>query len=145
MKILISRCLLGCPCRYDGKDNLIDGIKEKLKDHELVDICPEVDGGMTVPRDPSEISAGRVINIKGKDVTSFFEKGAQIALKKANDEDIKLALLKAKSPSCGHGKIYDGTFSKKLIKGNGICADLLEKNGLKIFSEEEFNDFIKFL
>lgn len=145
MKILISRCLLGCPCRYDGKDNLIDDIKEKLKDHVLVDICPEVDGGMTIPRPPSEISNSRVVNIKGEDVTTYFEKGAEIALKKAQDNEIKIAILKSKSPSCGHGKIYDGTFSKKLIRGNGICADLLEKNGIKIFNEEEFNDFIKFL
>lgn len=140
MKILVSRCLLGINCRYDGGNNLIANLKSKFKGIEFVDICPEVDSKMETPRNPSEISEGKVLDKSGKDVTDFFEKGAQIALDVAQKENIKFALLKAKSPSCGSNYIYDGTFTGKIIKSDGKTAELLKKNGISVFTENELDE-----
>lgn len=133
--VLISACLLGINCKYSGGNNYkkqVDLLKEK---YNLIPICPEIYGGLETPRDPSEIVDSKVLNKKGIDVTYQFKKGAEETLKLAEFYKVKLAILKEKSPSCGFEEIYDGTFSGKLKKGNGITAELLFKNGIKIIGE----------
>lgn len=146
MDILISACLMGCSCRYDGKDNFIDNFFEKYKDLNFIKVCPEVESGMSTPRNPSEIKNNKVFDNLGNDNTVLFKKGASIALEKALDNDIKVAILKAKSPSCGKDHIYDGSFTKTLVKGDGFSARLLKDNGVRVFTEkelDEFGDYIK--
>lgn len=135
--ILVSACLVGENCKYNGKNNKNDKVIEFLKDKEYIKICPEVLGGLETPRYPSEIQGDKVINIKGEDVTEYFQKGAEETLKIAMDNNPSLIILKAKSPSCGCGEIYDGSFSEKLITGNGITCQLLYDNGYKIITEKE--------
>jgi len=132
-KLLISSCLLGQKTSYKGSANYNYIISELLKDKfEFIETCPEVEGGMSIPRLPSEKNGDKVINIKGVDVTDEFEIGAEKALEKVLKNNIKLALLKGKSPSCGIDSIYDGTFKKNIIFGNGITADKLLLNGIDI-------------
>ena len=145
MNVLISRCLLGINCRYDGKNNEIKNLKEKFPQINFIDVCPEVDSGMKTPRKPCEIKNSKVINIDGKDFTKNFKKGGEIALKICKKNKIKLALLKAKSPSCGKDLIYDGNFNKNLIKADGITCQILKENGIIIFSEKELDDFYSYL
>lgn len=139
MNILISACLLGVNCRYDGGGKLLKDI-EKLKEiYNLIPVCPEILGGLGIPREPAEIRNGRVINRKGEDVSQYFIKGAKETLRLTKLLNCKLAILKERSPSCGFGKIYDGSFSGKLIDGNGITAELLSKNGIKIVGESQID------
>ena len=133
-KILVSACLLGTNCKYNGGNNYDPSIDEYLKDYEIIPICPEVLGGLSTPRHPSEIKDNKVINNKGEDVTSFFIKGAELTLEIAKKHNVKKALLKAKSPSCGNGKIYDGTFTDTLTEGDGITTKLLKENGIEIIT-----------
>ena len=135
MNILVSACLLGTACRYDGKSKPNDKILELLKKHTLIPVCPEQLGGLATPRFPSEIKGDRVISKVGTDVTKEYEKGAAEALKIAKLYNCKLAILKEKSPSCGYNKVYDGTFSKTLIDRQGITAKLLSENGIKVIGE----------
>ncbi|MEI0517082.1 DUF523 domain-containing protein [Brachyspira murdochii] len=136
MNILVSACLLGVKCRYDGNDNKSDIIIKLISSgYNIIPVCPEQLGGLTTPRKPAEIINGKVINIDNEDVTENFIKGADEVLKLSKLYNIELAILKEKSPSCGFGEIYDGTFNKVLIKGNGICADLLSNNNVKIIGE----------
>lgn len=137
MKLLVSACLLGINCKYNGKNNKNEKILELLKDHDLIPVCPETLGGLQTPRIPSEIQNNKVITKDGKDVTKEYQKGAQEALKIAKLYDCKVAILKEKSPSCGCGKIYDGTFSKTLINGDGITTRLLKENNIKIIGESD--------
>ncbi len=137
MKVLVSNCLLGINCRYKGDNCKNENVLEFLKDKEVIGICPEVEGGLPTPRDPSEIVNDKVISKAGKDVTYEYKKGASIALKLAQDNKVDLVLFKAKSPSCGSGLIYDGTFTGNKIPGNGIAADLLIKHGFKVITEED--------
>lgn len=142
MNILISACLLGVNCRYDGGGKLIDEI-DKLKNKcNFIPICPEIYGGLETPRIPAELINGRVINRKGKDVTENFIRGARETLHLAKLFNCKYALLKERSPSCGYGEIYDGSFSGKLVKGNGITADLLVSEGIKVFGESEISNLL---
>ncbi|MCD6247463.1 MAG: DUF523 domain-containing protein [Candidatus Diapherotrites archaeon] len=134
---LCSACLLGIKCRYDGKDNLNERVIELAKREKLIPVCPEQLGGLPTPREPAEIQGNRVVTYSGKDVTEYFERGAKKVLKIAKLLGIKEAILKQKSPSCGSGKIYDGTFSGRIIEGDGITARLLKKNGIRVISEEE--------
>lgn len=134
---IVSACLAGLPCRWDGKTVPDDKIVELIKKGEAIPICPEQLGGLTTPREPSEISGNKVLSRVGIDVTAQFKRGAEIALETALRFGCKKAILKAKSPSCGKGKVYDGTFSGKLIEGNGLTAELLMKNGIEIFTENE--------
>lgn len=133
-KILVSACLLGTNCKYSGGNNYSDEVMEFLKDYETIPICPEQLGGLPTPRPASEIVGDKVINIEGNDVTSNYIKGAEEALKIAKMLGIKKALLKAKSPSCGNGKIYDGTFTNTLIEGDGITTKLLKENDIKVIT-----------
>lgn len=133
---VISRCLLGEKCRYDGCCKKIENLDSLKKKYRLIPVCPEEMGGLETPRLPSEIRDGRVYMCDGKDVTAQFEKGAILALKKAKENNCVVAVLKSKSPSCGNGKIYDGTFSGKLTTGDGIFAKMLKENGIyEIYDE----------
>lgn len=140
---IISACLLGENCKYNGGNNLNEKVRAIAKGCNYIAVCPEVAGGCPTPRAPAEIRDGRVYNIQGEDLTDEFREGAALELAKARaiadrlGEEIELAVLKSKSPSCGCGQIYDGTFTHTLVPGDGIFAQLLKKNGIKIISEEE--------
>ena len=131
-KILVSACLAGVNCKYDGGNNENKKIIELIKNKDVILICPEQLGGLKTPRIPAEIQKTKVINKDNIDVTKEYKKGAEEVLNLAKKFNIKKAILKSKSPSCGKGKIYDGTFSNNLIDGNGITTELLEKNGIKV-------------
>lgn len=137
MKILVSSCLLGENCRYKGDNCRNDKVVEFCKNHTVFSVCPEVLGGMSTPRNPSERVGSLVLSSKGADVTEFYNKGAEIALSVAKANNVDLCILKAKSPSCGSGIIYDGSFSGKLTQGFGVTAELLTKNGFKVISEND--------
>jgi len=142
-KILISACLLGEYVRYDGGNSDIRDNKliKKLLNHDmLIPICPEVLGGLNTPRVAVELKAEKAINKNGIDKTIEFKKGANIALHVAQANNIKIAIMKSKSPSCGSDNIYDGTFSKSLIKGDGITVKTLKKHNIKIFTENDLNE-----
>lgn len=140
MKVLVSACLLGDNCKYSGGNNYSKEVEFYLKGKEYVKVCPECLGGLDIPRNPSEIVGERVIDKLGKDVTEAFKKGAIETLKIAKQEEIKEAIFKSNSPSCGCGKIYDGTFSNKLTNGDGITTRLLKENGIKVISSSEFEE-----
>lgn len=133
-KILVSACLLGLNCKYDGGNNYSEEIDEFLKDYDVIPICPEIMGGLPTPRVPSEVLGDKVITKEGKDVTLQFKKGAEEVLFLAKKYNIKKALLKAKSPSCGNGQIYDGSFSHTLVDGDGVTAKLLKENGIEVIT-----------
>jgi len=133
--ILVSACLLGANCRYDGNNGKNEDVLALLDQYHLVPVCPEQLGGMQTPRPPAERRGESVINQLDQDVTDFFVKGAKETLKLAGIYGCKRAILKERSPSCGHGMIYDGTFSGKKIPGNGVTAALLEDNGIKVIGE----------
>lgn len=135
--ILISLCLVGIDCKYNGGNNLIDQLDELKQKYNLIPFCPEITGGMPTPRLSVEIVNGRVVNHLGEDYTKEFEKGARDALKIAKMLDCKKAILQVRSPSCGYGRIYDGTFSGRLKEGNGVTAALLEANGIEIYPSDE--------
>lgn len=152
MKILISSCLLGEDVKYDGNNNSIaygssftfnekETFMDILCENEIYSFCPEVSGGLSVPRVTSEIvSTTKPFIVKNKndeDVTINFLLGARNTLELCKTQNIKVALLKAKSPSCGNKEIYDGTFTSTLIEGQGLTAKLLSENGIKIFNENE--------
>ena len=140
--VLVSGCLLGLDCRYDGGSNYIEEI-EKLKVLvNLIPVCPEQLGGLTTPRQPSEIQSEKVISKTGTDVTAEYEKGAGEALKLAQFFGCRCAILKARSPSCGSGVIYDGTFSKTKIAGDGKTAELLKANGIRVYTEFDLEQFL---
>ena len=142
-KIIVSACLLGCECRYDGKKKPHQQVIDLSEKHALIPICPEQMGGLPTPRIPSEVRGDKVINSEGKDVTNEYHKGATMALNIAKLNAAKIAILKAKSPSCGKGKIYDGTFSSQLIDGNGITVRLFLENGIEVYTENEINEIEK--
>lgn len=137
--ILVSACLLGINCQYNGESDFTRELLEFLKDKgEFIAVCPEVLGGLPIPRDGAEIVGKKVKTAAGKDVTKQFIEGAKKVFKIAKENNVKLAILKAKSPSCGVGWIYDGTFSRNLIKGDGMTAALLKKNKIKVLTEKDF-------
>lgn len=136
-KVLISACLIGENCRYDGTNKEIKKLKNLTKYYDLIPICPEVSGGLKIPRYKSEILNDKVINEKGKDVSEQFSDGAYWTYCIAVKFKIKLAILKDKSPSCGVYNVYDGTFSNKLVDGSGITARKLKENNIKVINEDE--------
>ena len=149
-KILVSACLLGEKCRYDGNDNLIPEIAKKLNADNIVPCCPEVLGGLSTPREPAEIIGGSaadiltgnayVITKNGADVTKEFVAGAYETLELAKENNITIAILKERSPSCGSCMIYDGAFNGSKIAGAGLTTALLRQHGISIYSEENFNE-----
>lgn len=146
-KIMVSACLVGMKCRYDETASLIPELRQLMLEGKAIAVCPEVLGGGTTPRDPAEIvvvnGERKVYNNKKTEVTESFVIGAERALEVAKKSNIKLAILKSKSPSCGCGKIYDGTFSHTLIHGDGIAATLLKENGIRVINSDDFIECIK--
>jgi len=134
---LCSACLLGIKCRWDAKSKPDKRVIVLAKKEILIPVCPEQLGGLSTPREPAEQKDDKVITKSGKDVTKNFLQGAKQVLKLAKLFNIKQAILKQKSPSCGCGKIYDGTFSGTIIKGDGVTADLLKKNKIQVITEED--------
>lgn len=137
MKILVSACLLGKNCKYNGGNNLNQGVLEFIEGHEIIGVCPEQLGGLSTPRLPAEIVAGLVTNKEGVSVDNEFRKGAQEALAVALENKVDLAILQSRSPSCGVKEIYDGSFSGKKIKGQGVFAKLLSARGIKVLDAED--------
>ena len=137
-KVLVSACLLGIKVRFDGESKANEELIEKLNNYEFIPVCPEVWGGLPTPRVPSEIINDKVINKDGIDVTDNYMRGAMETLELARKFNIKKAILKSKSPSCGKSKIYDGSFTGTLVDGNGITTRLLIENGIEVLTEDEF-------
>ena len=137
--LLISRCLLGAPCRYDGKSKPLaaETLQALRARYDLIPVCPEVLGGLPTPRTPSERQGSRVVMKTGADVTKEYRRGAEAALQAARENHVCAAVLKERSPSCGKGKIYDGTFTGTLTKGNGVTADVLLNAGFTVYGESE--------
>ena len=133
---------MGENCKYNGKNNIID-ISQLKECFELIPVCPECFGGLPIPREPPEMKIGRVYQKNGNDVTDEFIYGAEQTLYIAEEKNCVAALLKENSPSCGYGNIYDGSFSGKLISGNGITAELLNSKGIAVFGESRINTMIE--
>ena len=134
---ICSACLLGVKCRYDGKSKPNDKVIKLAKSKILIPVCPEQLGGLSTPREPAEQKERKVITKSGKDVTKNFKEGAEQVLKLAKLFNIKVAILKQRSPSCGSGQIYDGSFSGMIIKGDGVTTSLLKSKGIKVITEED--------
>ncbi len=143
MKIMVSACLLGDNVKYDGTNNKNNDLIEFLKDYEIVKVCPEVLGGLSIPRVPAEILNDRVINKDGIDVTNEYINGASKTLEIAKNNNIKVAILKKNSPSCGSNTIYDGTFSHTIINGDGITARILKNNGIIVLNEDNYKEYFE--
>lgn len=141
--ILVSACLLGVCCRYDGESKPNQNVIKLREKFTLIPICPEVDGGLPTPRTPSEGVGDRVLMRDGKDVTDNFRLGAQLALERARTFSCTAAVLKARSPSCGSNSIYDGSFSGTLTEGDGVAAKLLKENGIDVYTEDEIDRLIE--
>lgn len=141
-RILISACLVGDNCRYDGKNNLSPKIAALLEKYELVPFCPECEGGLKTPRTPSERQGDKVITKDGRNVTKQYERGAELAWNICFYLKIKVAILKENSPSCGVHKIHDGSFSGKLIEGVGTTTELLKEKGINVISEDEIDTLL---
>lgn len=142
--LLISACLFGSNCKYSGGNNALPAAAlARLKArYRLIPACPETAGGLPIPRQPSERIGERVISKIGHDVTAEFEKGADVAIALARRYGCRKALLKANSPSCGSGRIYDGTFTGTLIDGDGAAAEKLRALGVAVYSEKELDKLI---
>jgi uncharacterized protein YbbK (DUF523 family) len=145
--ILVSACLAGCKCRYDGGADLTKKVSDLVAEGRAIQVCPEEDGGLPTPRPPAEIVGGdghdvlagraRVMTADGRDVTDIYLKGAEIALEAARAAGVKKAVLKSRSPSCGKGVVYDGTFSRTRTQGDGVTAALLTQNGIQVVTERD--------
>ncbi len=136
-KILVSACLFGNNCRYKGDNCKNEKVLALGKEYELIPICPEQMGGLSTPRNPAERVGDKIISSAGVDVSKEYRAGAELALKLAKENDVEFCVLKANSPSCGKGTIYDGTFSGGKINGNGVTTELLEANGFKVYTEND--------
>lgn len=132
---IVSGCLAGLCCRYDGGDNADERVMQLVAEGKAIPVCPEQLGGLTTPRPSCEISGGKIVSKEGVDVTESFIRGAKEALKLAKLAGSKKAILKARSPSCGIGKIYDGTFNGNLIDGDGLFAAMLREEGFELETE----------
>ena len=145
MKILVSACLLGINCKYDGGNNLSEWLIRLAEQHELIPVCPETLGGLKAPRSPCEIVNGVVMNRDGECVDSAFRTGAEAALRIAMEQSVGCAILQSRSPSCGVNEIYDGTFTGKRIKGQGVFAFLLAQNGFPVFDVADAMEKIRLI
>lgn len=140
---IISGCLLGHNCKYNGGNNRNEAVIEFCQNHEYITVCPESAANLPLPRPPAEKVGSRIMSKDGDDLTEKFLKGAEISLKTCmqlaalKNEPIEGAILKANSPSCGAGKIYDGTFSGRLVEGNGVFATMLKAQGIEVITEKE--------
>lgn len=143
--ILVSACLLGVHCRYNEKGVLDAAVSALMQRATLIPVCPEILGGLATPRDPAERLGRQVMTIKGADVTAAYQKGAEETLRLAQLYGSRLAILKERSPSCGSGRIYDGSHRGMLVDGDGMTADLLKKHGIRVFGESKIEDLERFL
>ena len=143
MRILISACLLGARCRYDGASKPQPWIAALAERHTLVPVCPEQLGGLPTPRPPAERRGDRVVTREGGDVTVQYRRGAEEALALCRLLGCEAALLKERSPSCGRGEIYDGTFSGALAPGDGITAELLVARGVAVYGESRLRELLE--
>ncbi|MBE6792932.1 MAG: DUF523 domain-containing protein [Ruminococcaceae bacterium] len=143
MFVLISACLLGVACRYDGQSHPLSPIPTSNECVTFIPVCPEQLGGLPTPRLPAEICGNAVIRQDGADITDAYTRGAAEALRIAKLYGCRYAVLKERSPSCGSGTIYDGSFSKTLIDGDGVTAKLLQQNGITVIGESALNDFLR--
>ena len=140
MKIMVSACLLGDNCKYSGGNNRNVPLLQKLAGYEVIPVCPEVAGGLPVPRPPAEIVSGRVLDREGQDVDTAFRRGAAITLETAKREKPDIMILQSRSPSCGVKEIYDGTFSGRIIHGHGIFAQKAIESRFAVFDIEDLNE-----
>jgi uncharacterized protein YbbK (DUF523 family) len=138
--IAVSKCLLGYPCRYDGKSVPCEEVIALKDKYNLIPVCPEIYGGLSTPRIPSERIGGKVMMKDGRDVTENYMRGAETALLLCRIYGIDTAILKAKSPSCGVGKIYDGSFTGTLKDGDGVTAEYLKAHGIRVLTENEVSE-----
>ena len=143
MTVLVSACLLGCPCRHDGKSKPNADVLALMERHVLIPVCPEQMGGLATPRAPAERKDGGIFTESGTDVTAQYRRGAEEALRLAKLYGCTHAILKERSPSCGSGAIYDGSFSRALVPGDGVTAELLRKNGITVLGESEVGQLWK--
>ena len=143
MNILVSACLLGAYCRYDGQCVQNERVMALAKRHTLIPVCPELYGGLPTPRLPGEKRNGRVYDKSGADVTEPYARGAQAALDFARLAGCRCAVLKERSPSCGEGQVYDGSFSGKLVPGDGMTAALLKENGMIVLTPDRLEEIEK--
>lgn len=141
-KLLISACLLGENCKYNGGNNYTPAVEALRERYELVPVCPEQLGGLPTPRTPAERVGDRVVNREGADVTDAFRQGAEKTLEIARASGIAKAVFQVRSPSCGSGTVYDGTFSGTLTAGQGVTAELLEKNGVNICRSDQTGELM---
>ncbi len=137
MKVIVSACLLGENCKYNGDNNRCQKVIDFVKDHEVIPVCQEQMGGLSTPRLPAEICYGKVVNTEGVSVDAEFRKGAEAALEITLEEGATQAILQPRSPSCGCKQVYDGTFSRTLIPGKGVFAQLLADHGIKLMEPED--------
>ncbi|MBQ8111426.1 MAG: DUF523 domain-containing protein [Clostridia bacterium] len=144
-RVLVSACLMGVQCRYDGKAQPMDRLAEILSALHPIPVCPEQLGGLCTPRVPAERRGTRVVNRDGADVTDAFERGAAQVCALASLCGARCALLKARSPSCGCGEIYDGSFTGRIIPGSGVAAQALERMGVPVFTEAQLAQLIDYL
>ena len=142
MKILVSACLLGVGCRYDGKNKENTDVLRLMERHTLIPICPEILGGLTTPRPPAERQGKRVINDRGADVTAAYRRGAEEVLRLCRLYGCEVAILKQRSPACGSREIYDGSFRGQLRPGDGVLAQLLKENGIRVLDETETEELL---
>ena len=143
MRILISACLLGCRCRYDGASKLHPLISDLAARHALVPVCPEQLGGLPTPRVPAERQGDRVVTAAGADVTEQYRRGAEEAWRLCRTLGCAAAVLKERSPSCGCGAVYDGTFSGTLTAGDGVTAELLRARSIPVYGESQLETLLK--
>jgi uncharacterized protein YbbK (DUF523 family) len=129
---IVSACLVGEKCRRNGTSHMIPEIKQLIENWKAIAVCPEILGGLSTPRPPCEQQGERVVSKDGQDFTEAFQKGAKKVVEIAKEKWIKHAILKSKSPSCGCGQVYDGTFSGKLVAGDGITTKMLKQNGIEV-------------
>lgn len=142
MRLLVSACLLGVGCRYDGQSNQLPQLEQLLKQHTCIPVCAELFGGLPTPRVPAERQGNRVVTRDGDDVTEAFVRGTAEVLRLADLYHCKAALLKERSPSCGSGQIYDGTFTKTLTQGDGLTTQMLKKHGITVYGESQIEELI---
>lgn len=137
MKIAVSACLLGENCKYNGGNNYSKKVRAYTKGHEVIPVCPEVLGGLSIPREPAEIVNGIVSLKDGTLVDKEFRQGARKALEIVKEQNADIVILQSRSPSCGVNTVYDGSFSGRIISGRGVFADLLRRNGMKVIDVED--------
>ena len=144
MNVLISACLLGASCRYDGRSKPCC-LRQTPESVHWVPVCPEIYGGLPTPRAPAERTGDTVRTADGCDVTAPYQRGAAETLRMASIFGCRAAVLKARSPSCGHGAVYDGTFTGRLTAGSGVTAELLIRHGIRVFDEAEWDAFTEWV